>query len=112
MKPNHMKFSIPCLALLATLPVCAQLGGQSSGGSAGSTAVQLPLSGRTGQSGSVTTTQTALPGTTTSVNTLNTSVQVQGPYAGSTGVADKPFSGRLSLKDAIDRALTHNLGSV
>ncbi len=76
------------------------------------TAVQLPLSGRTGQSGSVTATQSPIPGATTSVNTINTGVQVTGSYAGSSsGATDRPFSGRLSLKEAVDRALTHNLGA-
>ena len=46
-------------------------------------ASQLPLSGRTGQTGGATATQTTVPGTTTSVDTLNPSIQVQGPYTGS-----------------------------
>ncbi len=70
---------------------------------------QLPLSGRSGQSGSVNTVQTPVPGLTSSVNTLNSSVQVQGPYAGSAPSA-KPFSGKLSFREAIDRALEYNLG--
>src|SRR5688572_7151982 len=37
----------------------------------GSRADQLPLSGRSGQAGSVTATQTPTPGATTSVNTIN-----------------------------------------
>jgi len=38
---------------------------------------------------------------------------VQGSYAGSTSsTAAQPFSGKLSLKEAIDRALAHNLGAV
>ena len=49
----------------------------------GSQASQLPLSGRTGQTGGATATQTTVPGTTTSVDTLNPSIQVQGPYTGS-----------------------------
>ena len=76
-------------------------------------AAQLPLSGRNPQGGSVTTTQTAIPGTTNSINTINPTVQVQGPFAGSTpGVAKVPFSGRLSLREAVDRALEFNLGAV
>ncbi len=73
---------------------------------------QLPLSGRGGQNGSVTPAQTAVPGVTTSVNTLNTTVQVQGPYAGSaSSVAKSPFTGKLSLRDAVERGLAYNLGS-
>ncbi|MFN7995511.1 MAG: TolC family protein [Bryobacteraceae bacterium] len=75
----------------------------------GSTAIQLPLSGRGGQSGSVNTAQSPVPGTTTSVNTINPTIQVQGPYAGS---APAQFSGKLSLREAIDRALRYNLGAV
>ena len=71
---------------------------------AGSQAIQLPLSGRVGQSGGVVVNQAPTPGVTTSVNTINTSVQIQGPYSGSaqnrvTGLAD----GKLSLRDAILR---------
>lgn len=76
-------------------------------------AAQLPLSGRNPQSGSVTATQTAIPGTTNSINTINPTVQVQGPFTGSTSsVAKLPFSGRLSLREAVDRALEFNLGAV
>jgi outer membrane protein TolC len=78
-----------------------------------SAATQLPLSGRTGQSGSVVAAQTPIPGTTTSVNTLNTTVQVSGPYAGSaSSVARMPFSGKLSLNEALERGLAYNLGAV
>jgi outer membrane protein TolC len=72
----------------------------------------LPLSGRTGQGGSVNTAQTPVPGVTSSVNTLNTTVQVQGPYAGSVAGTQKPFSGRLSLREAVARGLEYNLGTV
>ena len=73
-------------------------------------AAQLPLSGRPGQGGSVNTVQTPVPGVTSSVNTLNTSVQVQGPYAGVAANA-KPFNGKLSLRDAVARGLEYNLGT-
>lgn len=72
---------------------------------------QMPLSGRTLQGGSATATQSPVPGTTTSVNTINPSVQVQGSYAGS-AESKTPFSGRLSLGDAIERGLRYNLGAV
>src|SRR5262245_8628405 len=76
-------------------------------------ATQLPLSGRNPQGGSVTATQTAIPGTTNSINTINTTVQVQGPFSGSTSsVSRLPFSGRLSLREAVDRAIEFNLGTV
>jgi outer membrane protein TolC len=83
----------------------------SSGGAAAATI--LPASGRTNQSGSVTATEQAVPGTTTSVNTLNPNVTISGPYSGSVRSATAiPFSGSLSLDDAVKRALAYNLGSV
>ncbi len=72
----------------------------------------LPLSGRTGQGGSVNSVQTPVPGVTSSVNTLNTTVQVEGPYAGSVAGTQKPFSGKLSLREAAARGLEYNLGTV
>jgi outer membrane protein TolC len=77
----------------------------------GTPAAQLLLSGRGGQGGSVNTVQTPVPGVTSSVNTLNTSVQVQGPYAGSVAGSAKPFSGKLSLREAVGRGLEYNLGT-
>lgn len=56
-------------------PARAQIGG-SAPASQGSQASQLPLSGRSGQSGGVVAGQSPVPGTTTSVNTLNPTVQV------------------------------------
>src|SRR5919198_1232621 len=75
--------------------------------------IQLPLSGRAAQNGSVTATESPVPGTTTSINTVNATVQAQGPYSGSTrGFANRPFSGKLSLREAIERGLAYNLGAV
>ena len=54
-----------------------------------------------------------VPGTTTSVNTLNPTMQVQGPYAGSAdSTAAMPFSGKLRFREAIQRGLQYNLGAV
>jgi outer membrane protein TolC len=81
--------------------------------SQGAQATQLPLSGRTSQSGSVTASQSSTPGAMSTVNTLNPTVQVQGAYSGSTsGISNNPFSGKLSLRDAIHRGLEYNLGAV
>src|SRR5207253_10825434 len=81
--------------------------------SQGSQAAPLPLSGRNPQAGSVTAIQSPVPGTTTSVNTINPSVQIQGPYAGSMpGTSAAPFNGKLSLREAIERGLVYNLGPV
>ena len=58
-------------------------------------------------------TQAPVPSTTTSVNTLNPTVSVQGAFAGSTpSTAQLPFSGKLSFDDAIQRAIRYNLGAV
>ncbi len=81
--------------------------------SRGSEAVILPLSGRNQQGGSVSAIQTPVPGTTTSVNTINPSIQIRGPYAGRTpGEPTLPFTGSLSLREAIERGLAYNLGPV
>jgi outer membrane protein TolC len=89
----------------------AQLGPRAPAAST-STATQLPLSGRSANSGSVATTQTPIPGATTSVNTINSTVQVSGAAAGSEpSVPSMPFTGKLSFKDAIRRAIEFNLGT-
>jgi outer membrane protein TolC len=44
------------------------------------------------------------------VNTINPSIQVEGPYVGSVQI--KPFSGKLSLREAVERGLQYNLGAV
>lgn len=100
-----------CVALFFAVPAFAQLG-PPAGQSQGTSAVQLPLSGRTAQSsGTVKTSEAPAPSTTATVNTLSPSVQVQGAYAGSTpGIANMPFSGKLGLKEAIQRGLAYNLG--
>ena len=102
-----IRFSQLAAALLLS---AALLFSQAAPPPPGTPAVQLPLSGRAGQSGSVSTVETPVPGVTSSVNTLNTSVQVSGPYAGSVNGA-RPFNGKLSLHDAVARALEYNLGT-
>jgi outer membrane protein TolC len=85
----------------------------ASVGSPVQSANPLPLSGRAGQSGSVTTVESPIAGTTNSVNTINPTVQVQGAYTGSAlSTAKIPFSGKLSLREAIERGLNYNLGAV
>jgi outer membrane protein TolC len=104
----------PSLILLALLQTTAfgQFG-PSAGQSTGAQANQVPLSGRTGQSGSVTTSQSPIAGTTTSVNTINPNIQTSGPYTGSElSTSKRPFSGKLSLREAVARGLEYNLGAV
>ena len=73
----------------------------------------LPASGRNSQGGSVGATEQPVPGTTTSVNTLNPSVAISGPYGGSVrSTTAIPFTGKLSLDEALKRALAYNLGAV
>ena len=77
-------------------------------------ATQQPLSGRTGEPGSVATVSTPLPGgNVPSVNNLNTTVEVQGAYQGSvpSSMAPGPLL-RLSLDEALRRGLNANLGTV
>src|SRR5579862_4671564 len=101
-----------CILLMVGAALWGQLGAPASGGST-STAAQLPLSGRAGQSGSVTAAESPIPGATTSVNTLNTTLQIQGPYSGSARSAAKlPFTGKLSLREAIQRGLDYNLAAI
>lgn len=91
----------------------SQFGSVQPAPAAAPQAIQLPLSGRNTQNGSVTAIQSPVPGTTTSVNTINPSIQVQGPYNGSTpSTTATPFNGRLTLPDAMDRGLAFNLGTV
>jgi outer membrane protein TolC len=103
-----LSFAMPALSFSAFAQA------EASGGEAGSArrgqVIQLPLSGRTGQNGTVTSTQVPTPGTTTSVNTLNPTVATTGAFAGS--AARAPFTGRLSLRDAVDRGIEYNLGAV
>ncbi len=110
MKRHVLRFFALGVALAGTLP--AQFGG-GGGVPGGSQPVQVPLSGRSPNGGAVTATQTPVPGATTSVNTINSGLQVTGPYSGSRPPAGAaPFQGRLSLADAVQRALGANLGAV
>ena len=80
--------------------------------SSGTAATILPASGRNNP-GSVGATEQPVPGTTTSVNTLNPTVSISGPYSGSVrSTTAIPFSGRLSLDEALKRGLAYNLGAV
>ncbi len=76
---------------------------------AGSLANQVPVSGRPGQGGSVNTGQSPVAGTTNSVNTINPTIQVQGPYSGS--VPGGAVTDKLSLQEAVKRGLEYNLGT-
>lgn len=100
-----LRASVALLALMAAVtprPAGAQ-----------SAATALPLSGRSDGAGDVRTTQTVPPGLISSVNALNPSILVQGPYRGSTpAVGDRPFAGVLSLSDAVERGLAYSLSAI
>ena len=96
------------LALSAGI-VFGQFGPQA-GSSTGGVAVQLPISGRNA-AGSVGSVQQSVPGATASVNTLNGSVQTQGTFSGSVQ-GGPPLTGKLTLQDAVNRALASNLGAI
>jgi outer membrane protein TolC len=110
--PPAICFLASVLCLVCASSVFAQFG-QARGQTGSTQANQLPLSGRSGQSGSVTAAESPVPGTTSSINTINPTIQVQGPYAGSAQSTTRlPFSGRLSLREAVQRGIEYNLGAV
>src|ERR1039458_5515740 len=102
-----------CLGTLA-VPTPAPAQGQPQSAQAQhAQANPLPLYGRGGGNGSVTAVESPIAGTTNSVVTINPTVQVEGPYAGSSsGAANLPSPGKLSLRDAIERGLKYNLGAL
>lgn len=112
MTKQNQAVSVCSCALLAASAAFAQFGAPAAGGGQ-SLATQVPASGRTTETGSVTATQSPIAGTTNSVNTINPSIQAAGPYTGSAlSTSKSPFNGKLSLKDAIARGLDYNLGAV
>jgi outer membrane protein TolC len=75
--------------------------------------MQLPLSGRTGQPGTVVTVQNPLPSGLQSVNSITSNVQVQGAYSGSVPSSQAPGAPiALTLDDAVRRGLQYNLGTI
>jgi len=109
MKPFGSVVLLTVLAGAGSALAQAPMGG---GSPAGSSAVVLPASGRNNQGGSVGAVEQPVPGTTSSVNTLNPSVQISGPYGGSMrSTTAMPFSGKLSLQEALERGLAFNLGA-
>lgn len=94
--------------ILFPIQLLAQMGSPAAGQQ--STRANLSPVSESSQSGSVKAAQSPIPGATTSVNTINPAIQVQGSYAGSTDGA--PFSGKLSLREAIKRGLEYNLSAV
>jgi len=83
-------------------------GGGAGGG--GAQPLLVPLSGRTLQGGSVVPSQTPV-GVGSGIDAVAPSIQVQGAFAGSTRDATRPLEGPLTLLDAVQRGLQHNLGT-
>jgi outer membrane protein TolC len=105
------RFLVPVLGI--ALPLGAQLT-PAGGGTVGTRAQQLPLSGR-GQEGSVSVGQsTAGVAGSGSVNTLNSTLQIQGNLQGSVPgndpVAQEPLA--LTLAQAVRRGLQFNLSAI
>jgi outer membrane protein TolC len=93
-------------------PLFAQ-GTQSTPSTVATPAAQIPLSGRSGTPGAVSTTQsvTALGGS--SVNIISGSVNVSGQYSGSVPDSSAVLTNfSLTLDDAIRLGLRNNLGSI
>ena len=91
----------------------AELQAQAGPGAPVNRAIQLPLSGQGGEPGAVATVQNPLPGGAQSVNTLSSSVEVQGAYQGSVPMAQAPGASlQLSLAEALKKGLESNLGTV
>src|SRR5690349_5685975 len=86
------RWSTRAMAATTALVLCAGLRGQVPPESvpAGTRVVQQPLSGRAGQQGGVATVQSTAPGGLQSVNTIISTVQVQGAYQGSVPSAQAP----------------------
>lgn len=107
--PRHL-----CASLILILGLATSANAQGSAPApAGPPPQQVPLSGRGTQAGGVAATETAVPGPTTGVNTLNPVIDVQGAFRGATNsTKGRPFSGTLSFREAIERGLAFNLGAV
>ncbi len=99
--------------VLALTAATAYAQGGSSSGSQSPKAQQVQLSGRSQGSASVSVSQSGSGSTSSSVNTINSTVSVQGNYAGST---DAPLRGTgpvdMTFAEAIRLGLRYNLGGI
>src|SRR4051812_30511932 len=98
---------LTCAGVTVTMLMGAGTAGAQGQGAAAP--AQVPLSGRTAPAGTVATSQTAVPGVTGSVNTLNPTVLVQGALGGSSR-RGAPLAGPLTLSEALRRGVEYNLG--
>jgi outer membrane protein TolC len=99
--------SVAAVSLLAGSGIVAS----AQNGQPATRAAQLPLSGRTQSGASVQ--QSAAPSASSTVNTVNAQVDVQGAYTGSVLDPNPPSSTvQLTLAEAIRRGLEFNLGKI
>ena len=102
--------ALPGLLLCANTIAYAQMP-PGAGPSSSTRTNPLPLSGRSGQTGSVGVQQSASPGS--GVSTINSSVQVSGDLSGSVPAQNAPAGPiTLSLADTVRRGLEANLGPI
>jgi outer membrane protein TolC len=107
---NRIRIFLGSAALC--LPLVGSAQRSSSGSEQSPQAQQVPLSGRAQNGGSVSAQQTASGSASSSVNTVNTTIQVQGPYQGSIARAvtgDGPIP--MTFPEALRRGLQYNLGA-
>ena len=101
----HACATTTAIALSIAATASAQGGGQ-----AGTPPMLVPLTGRS-LGAAVVTAQTPIAGGM-GVDSINSSVQIQGAFGGSIrNPALPPLAGALSLRDAIARGLEYNLGA-
>jgi hypothetical protein len=117
-KPGHRHSAFVAGRLLALAYFLTLVSGsfalsqiQSPPQSSASRVIQLPLSGR--QPGGTTVQQSSTPPPGSSVNTVNTQIQVPGAYNGSIPGRDTPSGSiTLTLDEAVLRGLATNLGII
>jgi hypothetical protein len=112
-----IRFGILAISVAAlSVASFAQQGSQGSTSDASSLpkAQQVPPSGRATSGGGVQAQQSANGnGGTSSVNTVNSTIQVSGPYQGSIPDPNAPHGPlTLNIADAIGRGLRFNLGAI
>jgi outer membrane protein TolC len=108
MQPVFLTCTLALTCLVPTRTYGQMMG---TGASGSSRPIPLRASGRTSQTGAVVSQQSASGGA--GPDTVNSSVQVSGDYAGSIPTKDLP-GGRitLSLADAVKRGLAANLAAI
>jgi outer membrane protein TolC len=107
-----MRHSFLIFLLVGGTPAAlAQMPAPGSGAGQTSQAAQLPLSGNSSQTGAVSAQQSSVSGS--GAATINSSIQVNGNFAGSVPSANVPNGPiSLTLAEAVKRGLDANLGPI